>query len=86
MPERSKVVLIGAGSAVFTRGLLADLIVDGGAWDIALVDIDIHAYNSVDSIESSPDREGRGFRWSVSRRFGGWLPIVTGTRRRGTIR
>ena len=43
MPERKKVVLIGAGSAMFTRGLLADLIVDGGAWDIALVDIDPEA-------------------------------------------
>ena len=33
MPERKKVVLIGAGSAMFTRGLLADLIVDGSATD-----------------------------------------------------
>jgi len=38
--ESRKVVLIGAGSAVFTRGLLADMIVDGGRWDVALVDID----------------------------------------------
>ncbi len=35
-----KVVLIGAGSAVFTRGLVADLILDGGEWELALVDID----------------------------------------------
>lgn len=35
-------VLIGAGSAVFTRGLLADLIgaEDLGAWEIRLVDVD----------------------------------------------
>lgn len=35
-------VLIGAGSAVFTRGLLADLIgaKDLGAWEIRLVDVD----------------------------------------------
>jgi alpha-galactosidase len=35
-------VLIGAGSAVFTRGLLADLISadDIGTWEIRLVDID----------------------------------------------
>lgn len=40
--ERRRLVLIGAGSAVFARGLLADLISasDLGAWDIALVDID----------------------------------------------
>ena len=38
--SKKTVVLIGAGSASFTRGLLADMIVDGGAWDIRLVDID----------------------------------------------
>ncbi|WP_436760624.1 hypothetical protein [Streptosporangium sp. V21-05] len=38
-------VLIGAGSAVFTRGLLADLISadDLGAWEIRLVDVDEEA-------------------------------------------
>lgn len=38
--ERTSLVLIGAGSAVFTRGLLADLISadDLGAWEIRLVD------------------------------------------------
>jgi alpha-galactosidase len=41
MPDRRSLVLIGAGSAVFTRGLLADLISarDLGDWDIRLVDI-----------------------------------------------
>ncbi|GJF34598.1 alpha-glucosidase/alpha-galactosidase [Kitasatospora sp. NE20-6] len=40
--DRRTLVLIGAGSAVFTRGLLADLIGadDLGAWDIRLVDVD----------------------------------------------
>jgi len=41
--SKKTVVLIGAGSASFTRGLLADMIVDGGAWDIRLVDIDQQA-------------------------------------------
>jgi len=42
MTTTRKIVLIGAGSAVFTRGLLADLISadDLGAWEIALVDVD----------------------------------------------
>lgn len=35
-----KVVLIGAGSAVFTRGLVSDLIRSGLEADLALVDID----------------------------------------------
>jgi len=42
VPERRCLVLIGAGSAVFTRGLLADLISaqDLGGWQIRLVDVD----------------------------------------------
>ena len=40
---REKIVLIGAGSAVFTKGMLADLI--NRNWDcrLALVDIDAEA-------------------------------------------
>jgi alpha-galactosidase len=40
--HRHKIVLIGAGSAVFTRGLVADLIQapELGPWDLGLVDID----------------------------------------------
>lgn len=34
-----KIVLIGAGSASFTQGLVADMILSGDAWDIHLVDI-----------------------------------------------
>jgi alpha-galactosidase len=41
MSER--IVLIGAGSAVFTRGLVADLLRLGIKTDLALVDIDPHA-------------------------------------------
>ncbi len=42
MTTRQSLVLIGAGSAVFTRGLLADLISarDLGDWEIRLVDVD----------------------------------------------
>lgn len=35
-----KVVIIGAGSAVFTQGLVADMILVGGEWDLHLVDVD----------------------------------------------
>lgn len=37
---KEKVVLIGAGSASFTRGLLADLLRRGEEMDLALVDVD----------------------------------------------
>lgn len=42
MAGHRSLVLIGAGSAVFTRGLLADLISadDLGGWEIRLVDVD----------------------------------------------
>jgi alpha-galactosidase len=36
---KEKIVLVGAGSAMFTRGLVADLIRSGMAADLALVDI-----------------------------------------------
>lgn len=40
MEKRNKIVLIGAGSAVFTKGLIADFIQsDFGKWEIALCDI-----------------------------------------------
>ncbi|MBN1670102.1 MAG: hypothetical protein JXR37_03670 [Kiritimatiellae bacterium] len=38
--RRENVVLIGAGSVVFTAGLIADFIADGGAWELRLVDVD----------------------------------------------
>ena len=41
--SKEKVVLIGAGSAMFTRGLMADLIRRNEELDLALVDIDPEA-------------------------------------------
>ena len=38
---REKVVLIGAGSAMFTRGLLRDMIHRKWDADVALVDVDM---------------------------------------------
>ena len=40
MAERRSIALIGAGSAMFTQGLVADMIVSGQPWDLRLVDID----------------------------------------------
>ena len=37
---KRKIVIIGAGSAMFTQGLVADMILVGGEWDLHLVDID----------------------------------------------
>jgi alpha-galactosidase len=41
----NKVVLIGAGSVVFTTSLLADFIADGGEWELRLVDISEDSVN-----------------------------------------
>ena len=48
----SKIVLIGAGSAVFTRGLVADLILleELGPWELALVDIDPTALETAEGL------------------------------------
>ncbi len=71
MSERKKIVLIGAGSAVFTKGLIADFIQSGfGTWEIALCDINPIILESITKlakkmveqkgadilITSSPDR------------------------------
>lgn len=48
MSDRKKIVLIGAGSAVFTKGLIADFIQSGyGKWEIALCDINEQILNSI---------------------------------------
>jgi alpha-galactosidase len=48
----SKIVLIGAGSAVFTRGLVADLILleELGPWELALVDTDPAALETAEGL------------------------------------
>lgn len=48
MADRKKIVLIGAGSAVFTKGLIADFIQSGfGKWEIALCDINPKILESI---------------------------------------
>jgi alpha-galactosidase len=47
---REKVVLIGAGSAMFTRGLVADLLLRGEPIDLALVDIDPEALHIAEGL------------------------------------
>jgi alpha-galactosidase len=47
-----KIVLIGAGSAMFTQGLVADLILspDLGPWELGLVDIDPAALETAEGL------------------------------------
>jgi alpha-galactosidase len=50
--ERTKLILIGAGSAVFTKGLVADLIQSPelGPWELGLVDIDPAALETAEGL------------------------------------
>ena len=52
MARRRKIVLVGAGSAMFTRGLVADLILspDLGPWELGLVDIDPEALATAEGL------------------------------------
>lgn len=44
------------------------------------------AFETRESLADGLERGNRGVRWSITRRLAGWLPIVTGTQRRGVIR
>jgi alpha-galactosidase len=50
--DKTKLVLIGAGSAVFTKGLVADLIQSPelGPWELGLVDIDPAALETAEGL------------------------------------
>lgn len=48
--NRRKIVLIGAGSASFSQGLVADLIMTGKPWQLGLVDIDPVALETADGL------------------------------------
>ena len=48
--NRRKIILIGAGSASFSQGLVADLIMTGKPWQLGLVDIDPVALATADGL------------------------------------
>jgi alpha-galactosidase len=50
MQQRKKIILIGAGSASFTQGLVADLILTGKPWQLGLVDINPEALQTAEGL------------------------------------
>lgn len=78
MTDRHVVVLIGAGSAVFTRGLLADLISadDLGDWEIRLVDVDPVALGVA---------KGLAEKMVAARHAGEHITVVASTERREVL-
>ncbi len=67
--DRKKIVLIGAGSAMFTQGLVADLILssDLGPWELGLVDIDPQALETAEGLSRRMvEAKGAGITVSAS--------------------
>lgn len=56
---KEKIILVGAGSAMFTRGLIADLINLGWDAELALVDIDPRALRIVEQLARKMVAAGR---------------------------
>jgi len=76
LTDRSKLVLIGAGSTVFTQRLVADIILSGetNRWELALVDIDPVTLDAVDRLV----RKMLAFK-------GVNIPVVSATNRRDVL-
>jgi len=75
--RRKKIVLIGAGSAVFTRGLAADLIQAPGLgpWTLGLVDIDPEALETAERlVERMVEARGADIALQASTDRRGVLP------------
>ncbi len=67
--KRRKIVLIGAGSAMFSRGLISDLIKSSGLgpWELGLVDIDPEALEAIEGLaEKMIDQKNADIKISAS--------------------
>jgi hypothetical protein len=77
---------------VDTRALLLAPDVDGERWQagarfhLGRLSFEGVAFETTESLMQGPERRNSGFRFSITRRFAGWLPIVTAPERRGVIR
>ena len=75
-----------------TRTLLLIPDIDTQRYDVILtirvlgLVVEGRGFESSERILNGIERLNRGVIWSISRRFTGWLPIVTGTGPRGEIR
>ncbi len=74
---RQKLVLIGAGSTVFTQRLVADIILAGEAdqWELALVDIDPVTLDAVEKLVAK-----------MMRAKGANIPVTAATDRRAVLK
>jgi len=71
---------------VFAPNLDGEQFGGGLTLRLGLVDVDVAVLAFNNQLDELNDVSRRSIVWSVSRRFAGWLPIVTGTQRAGVIR
>ena len=57
----------------------------GLVFHYGLLDLRADVFESTEQIADGSERRNRGMRWSITRRFAGWLPFATGGQRRGEI-
>jgi hypothetical protein len=55
-------------------------------WRVGAIVIEAQVFDRRQELSGGSESTNRGFRWGISRRLAGWLPIVTGAGRRGVIR
>jgi len=58
----------------------------GFVFHLGQLDLRGEYWQTTDKLASGTNRRDSGFSWTLGRRMAGWLPIVTGARRRGEIR
>jgi len=58
----------------------------GVRWQVGLFYLDFTLLESTQAFSGNPETRVRGITGNLTRRFGGWLPIVSGPERRGVIR
>jgi hypothetical protein len=58
----------------------------GVRWQLGQFYLDVSYLEIIQEFSGGPETTLRSVAWRLSRRFGGWLPIVTGPQRRGVIR
>jgi len=71
---------------VLTPDLDVERIEAGFSLMIGRVTLDATAYENRERLAGGSETTFRGFQWSVRRTFAGWLPVVSGSQRRGVIR
>lgn len=75
-----------------TRELTLAPDVDGDRWQagtrfhLGQLSFEGLVFNTTENLMGGPERVNSGFRFTITRRFAGWLPIVTAPERRGVIR